>query len=67
MYPTLLISVVLIMVVFLVTYVVPEFAKLFDNLGAKLPTATVFMLTIGLAAQKYAVFFLRRFGWPHDS
>jgi len=57
-YPTLLVSVVLILVVFLVTYVVPEFAKLFDNLGAKLPTITVFMLTIGIAAQKYAVFML---------
>src|SRR6267143_198623 len=57
-YPTLLVSVVLILVVFLVTYVVPEFAKLFDNLGAKLPTITVFMLTVGIAAQKYAVFVL---------
>jgi type IV pilus assembly protein PilC len=57
-YPTLLVSVVLILVVFLVTYVVPEFAKLFDNLGAKLPTITVVMLTIGLSAQKYAVFVL---------
>src|SRR5246500_2956221 len=56
-YPTLLVSVVLILVVFLVTYVVPEFAKLFENLGAKLPTLTVFMLTIGIAAQKYVVFF----------
>jgi type IV pilus assembly protein PilC len=56
-YPTLLISVVLIMMVFLVTYVVPEFAKLFDNLGAKLPTITVIMLSIGTAAQKYIVFF----------
>jgi type IV pilus assembly protein PilC len=57
-YPTLLISVVLIMMVFLVTYVVPEFAKLFDNLGAKLPTITVIMLAIGTAAQKYVVFFV---------
>jgi type IV pilus assembly protein PilC len=56
-YPTLLISVVLIMVVFLVTYVVPEFAKLFDNLGAKLPTITIIMLSVGTAAQKYIVFF----------
>jgi type IV pilus assembly protein PilC len=56
-YPTLLVSVVLIMVVFLVTYVVPEFAKLFDNLGAKLPAMTVFMLAIGTAAQKYVVVF----------
>ncbi len=57
-YPTLLVSVVLIMVVFLVTYVVPEFAKLFDNLGAKLPAITVFMLAVGTAAQKYVVFFV---------
>ena len=57
-YPTLLVSVVLIMVVFLVTYVVPEFAKLFENLGAKLPAITVFMLSVGLAAQKYVVFFV---------
>lgn len=56
-YPTLLVSVVLIMVVFLVTYVVPEFAKLFENLGAKLPAITVFMLAVGTAAQKYVVFF----------
>ena len=57
-YPTLLVSVVLIMMVFLVTYVVPEFAKLFDNLGAKLPAITVFMLAVGTAAQKYVVFFV---------
>src|SRR6201987_3528828 len=56
-YPTLLVTVVLIMVVFLVTYVVPQFAKLFENLGAKLPTITVIMLSIGIAAQKYVVFF----------
>src|SRR5215469_11234747 len=56
-YPTLLVTVVLIMVVFLVTYVVPEFAKLFDNLGAQLPAMTLFMLAVGTAAQKYIVFF----------
>jgi type IV pilus assembly protein PilC len=53
-YPTLLVSVVSVMVVFLVTYVVPKFADLFNNLGAQLPTITVFMLAIGLNAQKYA-------------
>jgi type IV pilus assembly protein PilC len=56
-YPTLLVSVVLIMVVFLVTYVVPQFAKLFENLGAKLPMMTVFMLAIGTTAQKYVLVF----------
>jgi type IV pilus assembly protein PilC len=53
-YPTLLISVVTVMLIFLVTYVVPKFADLFFNLGATLPTITVFMLSVGLNAQKYA-------------
>jgi type IV pilus assembly protein PilC len=53
-YPTLLICVVTIMMIFLVTYVVPKFADLFNNLGAELPAITVFMLAIGLNAQKYA-------------
>jgi type IV pilus assembly protein PilC len=52
-YPTLLISVVLIMVTFLFTYVVPKFADLFNSLDQKLPAITVFMLTLGQNAQKY--------------
>jgi type IV pilus assembly protein PilC len=55
-YPTLLIAVVIIMVLFLITYVVPEFAKLFENLDAKLPAITVFMLAVGTGAQKYGLF-----------
>src|SRR5499427_3438493 len=55
-YPALLISVVLCMLVFLVTYVVPQFAKLFENLNATLPTITVFMLSVGTHAQRYAPF-----------
>jgi type IV pilus assembly protein PilC len=57
-YPTLLISVVFIMVMFLFTYVVPKFADLFESLDAKLPAITVFMLTVGQYAQKYAPFAL---------
>jgi type IV pilus assembly protein PilC len=53
-YPVLLISVVTVMMIFLVTYVVPKFADLFNNLGAQLPAITVFMLALGLNAQKYA-------------
>ena len=53
-YPTLLIVVVTCMVVFLITYVVPKFADLFSNLNAQLPAITVFMLAVGLNAQKYA-------------
>ncbi len=56
-YPTLLISVVMIMVTFLFTYVVPKFADLFNSLDAKLPAITVFMLAVGQSAQQYAPYF----------
>jgi type IV pilus assembly protein PilC len=55
-YPTMLVSVVLIMVMFLFTYVVPKFADLFNSLDAKLPEITVFMLAVGQNAQKYFPF-----------
>jgi type IV pilus assembly protein PilC len=55
-YPTLLVSVVLIMVTFLFTFVVPKFADLFNSLDAKLPALTLFMLAVGLNAQKFAPF-----------
>jgi len=53
-YPALLVTVVLCMLMFLVTYVVPQFAKLFENLNAQLPAITVFMLSVGTHAQRYA-------------
>ena len=56
-YPTLLVTVVLIMVTFLFTYVVPKFAELFNSLDAKLPSITLFMLAVGQNSQKYAPFF----------
>src|ERR1700683_1517825 len=55
-YPTLLVSVVTIMVMFLFTYVVPKFADLFNSLDAKLPVITLFMLAVGTYAQKYFPF-----------
>ena len=55
-YPTLLVSVVTIMVMFLFTYVVPKFAELFNSLDAKLPAITLFMLAVGQDAQKYFPF-----------
>jgi type IV pilus assembly protein PilC len=55
-YPALLVTVVLCMLMFLITYVVPQFAKLFENLNAQLPAITVFMLAVGTNAQRYAPF-----------
>src|SRR5271155_4057653 len=52
-YPALLISVVTVMLIFLITYLVPKFADLFNSLDADLPAITVFMLTLGVNAQKY--------------
>jgi type IV pilus assembly protein PilC len=57
-YPTLLVSVVAVMMVFLITYVVPQFAKLFESLNAKLPAVTLLMLAIGTHAQAYAPYLL---------
>jgi type IV pilus assembly protein PilC len=55
-YPTLLVCVVTVMVLFLFTYVVPKFAELFNSLDAKLPAITLFMLAVGQNAQKYSPF-----------
>ena len=57
-YPALLVTVVLCMLVFLITYVVPQFAKLFESLDAKLPAITLMMLAIGTNAQQYAPYVL---------
>jgi len=52
-YPALLVSAVTVMLIFLITYVVPKFADLFNSLDAQLPAITVLMLSLGLNAQKY--------------
>jgi type IV pilus assembly protein PilC len=53
-YPALLVTVVFIMIIFLVTYVVPQFAKLYQDMDAQLPAITLIMLTVGTHAQRYA-------------
>lgn len=57
-YPALLVIAVTVMLTFLVTYVVPQFAKLYEGLNATLPAPTVAMLAVGTAAQKYFIFIL---------
>lgn len=53
-YPTLLVTVVFGMLIFLVTYVVPQFARLYSDMNAQLPQITLIMLNIGTHAQAYA-------------
>jgi type IV pilus assembly protein PilC len=57
MYPSVLIVLVILLMVFLVTYVVPTFANLYNSMQAKLPIMTVYLIAIGTASQKYIVFF----------
>jgi len=52
-YPALLICALTVMLTFLMTYVVPQFADLYSSLNAKLPAMTVFMLGIGRSIQNY--------------
>jgi type IV pilus assembly protein PilC len=51
-YPALLVTLVIAMLIFLVTYVVPEFAKLFESLKAQLPPLTLFMLRVGVTLRE---------------
>jgi len=53
-YPALLVTVVFGMLIFLVTYVVPQFAKLYEDMNASLPAITLVMLEIGTHSQRYA-------------
>ena len=54
-YPALLIFLVIGLVVFLVTYVVPNFAELYRNMDAELPAPTQFLIAIGTTARSYVL------------
>jgi len=57
-YPTLLISMVVVMLTFLVTFVVPRFADLYSQLGSEMPAITQFVLAFGVNIQQNALLFL---------
>jgi len=52
-YPALLVGALAVMLTFLMTYVVPQFADLYNSLNAKLPPVTIFMLSIGHSIRNY--------------
>ncbi len=53
MYPCVLIVLVILLMVFLVTYVVPTFATLYQSMNAKLPVMTQYLIAIGTTARSY--------------
>ena len=52
-YPALLITLVFGLFIFLITFVVPRFATLYDQLGTRLPGLTLALLALGNGAQHY--------------
>ena len=55
LYPTVLICLVIGLIVFLVTYVVPNFAALYTSMEAKLPAATRVLIAVGTTARSYVL------------
>src|SRR5437660_2804396 len=55
LYPSLLIFLVICLIVFLVTYVVPNFAELYRSMNADLPVPTQILIAIGTTARGYVL------------
>ena len=55
-YPAVLVVMVIAMFIFLITFVVPQFGKLYDQLGTTLPWLTVFLMRLGKNAQSYGIY-----------
>jgi type IV pilus assembly protein PilC len=57
MYPSVLIVLVILLMVFLVTYVVPSFATLYSSMSAQLPSVTLYLIAIGTTARNYVLLY----------
>jgi type IV pilus assembly protein PilC len=55
MYPAVLVSLATILIVFLVTYVVPNFAQLYSSMQAQLPAPTQILIALGTTARSYVL------------
>ena len=55
LYPSVLVVLALCLIVFLVTYVVPNFAELYTSMRAQLPVPTQILIAIGTTARNYVL------------
>jgi type IV pilus assembly protein PilC len=55
MYPALLVVMVMGLIVFLITFVVPNFAELYSSMNAQLPAPTLILIAIGTTARSYVL------------
>jgi type IV pilus assembly protein PilC len=52
-YPAVLIVLVFTLIIFLITYVVPNFAELYKSMSASLPAMTQLLIAVGTTARSY--------------
>ncbi|MBV8846753.1 MAG: type II secretion system F family protein, partial [Bryobacterales bacterium] len=55
LYPAVMIFLAFGLIVFLVTYVVPNFAQLYSSMGSRLPAPTQILIAVGTTARSYVV------------
>ena len=55
MYPAVLVFLVIGLIVFLITFVVPNFAELYTSMQAQLPAPTLILIAIGTTARSYVL------------
>jgi type IV pilus assembly protein PilC len=60
-YPTILVIAVIVIVTYLVTYAMPQFAKLYQDLGVPLPDATRILLNLSVPFRNYFFVFAGAF------
>jgi type IV pilus assembly protein PilC len=57
-YPALLVAMVLILLTFLITYVIPSFAELYRTMSEELPPMTVALISLSDAFRQYWIVFM---------
>ena len=56
-YPTVLVAVAILVVTYVVTYAMPQFASLYGELGIPLPTPTRILLAVAIPLRSYFIIF----------
>ncbi|PYT22721.1 MAG: type II secretion system F family protein [Acidobacteria bacterium] len=57
LYPSVLVVLVICLIVFLVTFVVPNFAQLYESMSTQLPAVTQILIAVGTTARNYVLLF----------
>ena len=61
-YPATIISVAILVIIFMMTFVIPTFAQMFKNMGAELPLPTKIVLILSDFTRQYVIFIIAALG-----